>query len=448
MNAQYTRGMAAGTTPADRSSGRPPTEDQMLLEMEIRLQVAARHNEIRIGNDSWWSSRPKEPNGTETSRETVITIPRAALEAQGREATAKNLGMVTEMTTHGCLTNDGPPEALRTGDPATDSNIVAYIAGAAGEQARQFALTGRYEPSQSGVPAEKREPLFMDLEMFDQMIAERYGKRLSEDDVYREAGAAEARHFDMTTSATARKAWQAITEGRPRETPEGPVQHPTARLHPLSNVDASAAIGARTVIEEGAEVQRDARIDEDTIVRSGSCVREGARIGARCEVAAFYVGQNATVGDGCKLEAHSGVGDNAWVSDAVHLGTGARVGRGAVIGERTTLGPETRIHPEASIGNRVTTGANAEIGESVVVRDGTNIRAEARVAPHARVGERATIGKQTQIGIDAGIGVIPSAEIGSDCTLGDGAYVSGSTRMRDGATLEAEARLEHGVLME
>ena len=447
MNAQYTRGMAAGTTPADRSSGRPLTEDQMLLEMEIRLQVAARHNEVRIGNDSWWSSRPKEPNGTETSRETVITIPRTALEAQGREATAKNLGMVTEMTTYGCLTNKGLPEPLRTGDPATDSNIVAYIAGAAGDRTRQFALTGRLEPSQNGLAPEQREPLFIDLEWFDEMIAERYGKRLSEDDIYREAGAAEARHFDTATSTQARAAWQQISEERPAHTPEAPAQHPTARLHPLSNVDPTAEIGARTVIEEGAEVQRDARIDEDTIVRAGSCVRQGARIGAGCDVAAFYVGENARIGDGCKLNADSAVGDKAWVADTVHLRTGARVGRGAVIGERTELGAETHIHPEASIGTGVSTGNNARIGESAVVRDGANIADEARIAPHARIGERNSIGKGAQIGMDAGIGVIPSAEIGSECTVGGTAYVSGSVRMRHGCTVEAGARLEHGVLM-
>ena len=235
MNTRYTGEIAADTQPAERSSGQPLTETQMLLEMEIRLQVAARHNEVRIEDDNWWSSRPKDEDRTQAERQTVIRIPRAALEAQGREATAQNLGLLAEMTTHGRLSNEGAPPHLRTGDPEIDDSIIGYIAGAAGDLTRQFALTGRFEPSQNEVPPEKREPLFMDLEIFDEIIAERYGKRLTEKDIYREAKTIERRHFDTATSDEAREAWQRISEKHPPQSPE-----PPARL--AANRDSSSTM--------------------------------------------------------------------------------------------------------------------------------------------------------------------------------------------------------------
>ena len=215
----YVRGAALGTVPCDRRAGRAPSEEQMLLEMELRLRVAAKTNRVVIGNNGWWSSRPAEadpvngpPSGDRApQRRMTITVPESALMAAGREKTAENLGMVTEMTTHARIMNDGPPPELRTGDAKKDDAIAAYIAGAARDRTEQFALTGRFGPSQSDLPPDEREPLFIDLEYFDEMIAAEHGKRLTEDDLYKAAGAVEARYFDPATAAEARDVQAAIT---------------------------------------------------------------------------------------------------------------------------------------------------------------------------------------------------------------------------------------------
>ena len=241
MTVRYARGIPEGTAPADRAAGALLTEAQMLLEMEVRLQVAARHNQIEVDADrpGWWASRlhteeqaaaftpPADPPSGQSM---LVMVPYAALEAQGRAKTAESLGMVVEVTTHASLVNEGLPEHLRTGDLASDLATVAYIAGAARDSVSTLALTGRLESSQAGLPDAEREPLFIDLEYFDDMIAERYGKRLSEADVYRETAAAEARHFDPATSDVAREVCRGVTGGRGVPAPAADLPAPVAAL--------------------------------------------------------------------------------------------------------------------------------------------------------------------------------------------------------------------------
>ena len=57
-------------------------------------------------------------------------------------------------------------------------------------------------------------------------------------------------------------------ERRHPYTPAVIPHHPSAKLHPLSRVHPSADIGARTIIEAGAQVQRNAKIDKPRHDRS------------------------------------------------------------------------------------------------------------------------------------------------------------------------------------
>ena len=224
--------------------------------------------------------------------------------------------------------------------------------------------------------------------------------------------------------------------------------HPTTKLHPLSKVHPSADIGAGTVVEADVEIQEDVTIGDHCIVRSGTLVREGAQVGNSCDLAAFYIGLRAKLGDGVRMDPNSSVGDRAGVGNSVHLQTRASVGHNATVGPGTTLGPRTYVHAAAKIGAGVTTYKDVRIAESVQVGDGSAFAKETKVAPNAEIGERADIGQKVRIGFDAGVGIMPPSVIGNDCTIGDEAVLEADSRMGDGCTLEASATLEYRAHME
>ena len=186
----------------------------MLLEMEIRLQVAARRNHVVADDSGWWSSRVADPGRPQTrppdGDTMILTVPRTALGPQGREKTTKALARVTELTAQAMLRNNSVPEHLRTGNRKADAAIADYIAGAAADCAGEFGRSGTFRPSQSDLPVNEREVLFLDLEFFDEAIAEGYGKRITEDDLYQSAETTERQHFDPATSEVAREAGREI----------------------------------------------------------------------------------------------------------------------------------------------------------------------------------------------------------------------------------------------
>ncbi|MCY4120377.1 MAG: hypothetical protein OXG72_05580, partial [Acidobacteria bacterium] len=224
--------------------------------------------------------------------------------------------------------------------------------------------------------------------------------------------------------------------------------HPTAKLHPLSKVHPSAEIGEGSIVEADAEIQENVKVGDHTIVRSGTLIREGAQVGSRCDLAAFYVGLRTKLGDGVRMDANSSVGDRATIGDRVRLETRASVGRNASVGAWTTLGPDTLVHAAANVGGDVSTGNDVKIAESVQVGNGCALGAETKVAPNAKIGEQANIGEKVRIGFDAGVGIMPPAVIGNDCTVGDEAILEADSRMGDGCTLEAHATLEYRAHME
>ena len=77
-NARLYTQVAAGTRPADRKSRTQPSEQQMLLEMEVRLQVTAQTNQVVFGYSGWWSSRVAEASEQPTQQPTgdmmILTI--------------------------------------------------------------------------------------------------------------------------------------------------------------------------------------------------------------------------------------------------------------------------------------------------------------------------------------------------------------------------------------
>lgn len=253
---RYVRGIAPGTQPADRNIGKPPTENQMLLDMEIRLQLTGADHSVVLGEGNIWSSRPDTrplANGEENppageGKRMVVTIPAAALEPRGPEVTASNLGLLVEMTTHAAMMKEWPPKVIRTGDPACDDALANYTAAAANDQVTEFARTGTFRASSASLPEADREPLCIDLEYFDKMIAKRFDKRFGEADAYRAADAVESARFDPARSAQARQVHSQLQNKTARQAERAPAfpaghTNPTPPEAPGPARDYTAARG-------------------------------------------------------------------------------------------------------------------------------------------------------------------------------------------------------------
>ena len=169
--------------------------------------------------------------------------------------------------------------------------------------------------------------------------------------------------------------------------------HPSAVIHPESQVDATARIGALCVVERGA------RIGAGTVLKSRVTVSEDCVIGERC-----LLHPGVVIGaDGFGLAPHEG----RWVK-IEQLGA-------------------------VRIGNDVEIGANTCIDRGAL--DDTVIEDGVKLDNLIQIGHNVRVGKNTAM---AGcVGVAGSATIGAGCTFGGGAIVLGHLTVADGVHVSA-----------
>lgn len=160
-------------------------------------------------------------------------------------------------------------------------------------------------------------------------------------------------------------------------------------------IDATAEVGAGTVIEPNVQLLGAIRIGAGCLIRSGS-VLENATLGDEvvirqyCVLVDAVVENQATIGPFAHLRPGSEVGEQAHVGNFVEMKK-ARLGKGAKAGHLTYLG-------------------DAEVG------DGTNIGAGVITCNYDGLRKHRTkIGKNTFVGSDSTL-VAP-------VKIGDGAYI-------------------------
>lgn len=175
--------------------------------------------------------------------------------------------------------------------------------------------------------------------------------------------------------------------------PEADLVHPSAVIHPEAHIDATARIGALSVVERGA------RIGAGTVLKSRVTVSEDCTIGDRC-----LLHPGVVIGaDGFGLALHQG----AWVK-IEQLGA-------------------------VRIGNDVEIGANTCIDRGAL--DDTVIEDGVKLDNLIQIGHNVRVGKNTAM---AGcVGVAGSATIGANCTFGGGAIVLGHLTVADGVHVSA-----------
>ncbi len=172
-----------------------------------------------------------------------------------------------------------------------------------------------------------------------------------------------------------------------------PWVHPSAVIHPLAHVDASARIGPLCVVERGAH------IGANTWLKSGITVGENCRIGERCIV-------------------HAGV-----VIGADGFGFALFEGRWEKIEQLGAV----------RIGNDVEIGANTCIDRGAL--DDTVIEDGVKLDNLVQIGHNVHVGANTAMAGCAG--VAGSARIGANCTVGGGAIVLGHLELADGVHISA-----------
>ena len=134
--------------------------------------------------------------------------------------------------------------------------------------------------------------------------------------------------------------------------------HPTARLHPLADVSADAAIGANTSVWQYAVVLAGARIGADCNINCHTFVEGKAIIGDRVTLKSgvfvwnditleddVFCGPNATFTndrrprsrehphkfEAIRVMRGASIGAGAVICPGLTIGTGAQIGAGAVI---------------------------------------------------------------------------------------------------------------------
>jgi len=208
------------------------------------------------------------------------------------------------------------------------------------------------------------------------------------------------------------KAVKIFRQERPR--PE-PGVHPTAVVSPGAVVGARVSLGPHAVIDEGAVV------GDDCVLMAGAYVGSGARLGADTWLFPHVVVREACVlGD--RVTVHSGTVIGAdgfgYVRDGdiyhkvpqvgnVVIGDDVEIGANSCI-DRATTGTTT-IGSGSKIDNLVQIGHNVELGENVIVvaqvgisgstrvRRGATLAGQAGIIGHIEIGEYAVVGSQAGV---------------------------------------------------
>jgi len=198
----------------------------------------------------------------------------------------------------------------------------------------------------------------------------------------------------------------------------GPGIHPTAVVGHGVSMGSNTAVGAYSVIEEGAH------------------------IGDECQIAAFcYVGRGAVLGPGCTLYPH------VVIYPRVSLGRGVILHAGVVLGgDGFGYVSDEGVHLKFPQIGRVEIGDEVEIGcNSCVDRaalEETHVGTGSKVDNLVQIGHNVQIGDGTLIAAQAGLA--GSSTVGKMAIIGGQVGIADHVRIADGAVIGAQAGIPTG----
>ncbi|MFC1546837.1 UDP-3-O-(3-hydroxymyristoyl)glucosamine N-acyltransferase [bacterium] len=195
--------------------------------------------------------------------------------------------------------------------------------------------------------------------------------------------------------------------------------HAAALIHSKAQIGKNTAVGANTIIEDGA------KIGDNSIIMAGC-----------------YIGKNSVIANDCIIYPNVTILDNINVGERVIIHSGAVIGAdgfgfvfedkkhskipqigGVIIGDDVEIGANTAI-------DRATVG-NTKIGK------GTKIDNFVQIAHNVEIGEHCIIcGK---------VGIAGSAKIGNYVTLAGQAGVTGHITIGNKVTVAAQAGVTKNI---
>jgi UDP-3-O-[3-hydroxymyristoyl] glucosamine N-acyltransferase len=191
--------------------------------------------------------------------------------------------------------------------------------------------------------------------------------------------------------------------------------HPTAQLHPESEigdnvelgpfavVDAGARIGPGTILHAGVVVGNGCRVGRECILHPGVVLYPGAQIGNRVILhAGVVVGSDGFgyVSNGQSYYKFPQVG-SVVVDDDVEVGCNTTIDRGSLgtthIGQGAKIDNLVQIAHNVEIGKHVVIAAQTGISGSTVIEEDAVIGGQVGFGDHARVQKGAVIGSKAGI---------------------------------------------------
>ncbi len=191
--------------------------------------------------------------------------------------------------------------------------------------------------------------------------------------------------------------------------------HERAVISPKASIGKNVAIGANSVIEDGAA------IGDNTIIYPNVYIGKNVKIGAQC-----IIYPNVTVREECILknkviiQAGAVIGSdgfgyifhnnkhekipqigNVIIEDDVEIGANTTIDRAKI--NSTVIGANTKIDNLVQIGHNVKIGmasiiiSQVGIAGSTEIGNGVILAGQAGISGHLKIGDRATVGPQTGV---------------------------------------------------
>jgi len=180
-------------------------------------------------------------------------------------------------------------------------------------------------------------------------------------------------------------------------------KHPHQGVHPKAHVEATATVGAGSVLYPGVYVGPNAKVGRDCILYANAVVYDDCVLGDR-----VIVHSGAVVGaDGYGFATHKGehhkipqIG-NVIVEDDVEIGACSSIERAAL--GSTVIGKGTKIDQLVVVGHGCKIGAHCllvaqtGISGSVMLGHHVTLAGQTGVAGHLKIGDQVTVGAQSGI---------------------------------------------------
>ncbi len=207
-----------------------------------------------------------------------------------------------------------------------------------------------------------------------------------------------------------------------------PGVHPSSVVAPTAKLGKNVSVGARVVIEDGAEVGEnvhlypgvyvghDAVIGDDTVIHANVTIRERVQIGKRVIIhAGTVIGSDGfgfvTVAGKHHKVPHIGT---VMIGDDVEIGANVAIDRGTsgatVIGRGTKMDNLIQIGHNVQVGEDCLIVAQVGIAGSTRLGDHVTIAGQAGISGHLKIGENSVVAACSMVISDLPPGSFVSGE--------------------------------------